>query len=773
MKTEEIITYKRRPDNAGRIAEIFSHSSAVIAAMAVMISRVTVLGSMAPFGIAWYAANICVDKYYTILAATLTGTLLMNTGAVKTSHVIAILLLFAFKKILRSSAWKKPGFVCTIATSCMLLSGVCFSFFSGTFYYSLITSVTDSLAAGGLCLVFSKASDVAQRDWKITADEDSVAVAIMAGAVVAGLQGISFWGIKPANVLSMYIILFTAYKGGIGISGAVGAALGIIAGISQGDAPALTGVYGFMGLVSGIMNIFGKMGVVLSAAFANSLFTGYYNSSTIVLVNLIEIAAAGLIFFFTPEKVLGYFEKFSIRSPVYDAAGGFVMRLKGSVGEVLASLRNSATAIAEAYAPPETIEEEDEKKLIKERLVARVCDGCSLNKYCWSKNIKGSNAMFEKVTASLFEEKPGGPNEHISGRCVRGDTLRETAGELYGILKREGIIKRRVDLYAKNFSDGWADFLEIINSKEEKIVNIRPDFASLESELCRFLAGNGIKSPEISIIMNDCGRFEITLRTSKEILFDIIPTAEKLTGRKICISDEYRTSNGFVIKLQESLKFDYDVSIITMNKHDSDQSGDNAEWFVTPEGTFYCLICDGMGTGPNANEDSKKVIRLFKTLILSGFKPQSVLKIINGGLISSSMDERCVTFDCLSVDLFTGRADFTKAGAVASIVKTGDSVEIIRENTIPLGVLDIDCAHQQTLFLDGTSYVVMMTDGITDGIGDRKKGEECVGNILKLMEITSGKEIADNIMMSAVAEGVPQDDMMVTAIKLSERINKS
>ena len=131
------------------------------------------------------------------------------------------------------------------------------------------------------------------------------------------------------------------------------------------------------------------------------------------------------------------------------------------------------------------------------------------------------------------------------------------------------------------------------------------------------------------------------------------------------------------------------------------------------------------------------------------------------------MDERCITFDCLSVDLFTGRADFTKAGAVASIVKTGDKVEIIRENTIPLGVLDIDCAPQQTVFLDGTSYIVMMTDGITDGIGDRKKGEDCVGNILKLMEVTSGKEIADNIMMSAVAEGVPQDDMMVTAIKIS------
>ena len=358
-------------------------------------------------------------------------------------------------------------------------------------------------------------------------------------------------------------------------------------------------------------------------------------------------------------------------------------------------------------------------------------------------------------------------SSYITGRCVRGDTLTETSKELYGILQRENIIKTRVNLFAQNFSKGWGDFLEIIKAQEGKIANINPDYAHLEHEICRQLASHGIKSPEISMIMNDCGRYEVTLRTSKEILFDIIPAAEKIIGRKMCVSDEYRSKNGFVMKLQESLKFDYDVSIITMNKQGSEISGDSAEWFVTPEGIFYCLICDGMGTGQNANVESVRVVKLFKTLILSGFKPQSVLKIINGGMLSDGREERCVSFDCLSVDLFTGRADFIKAGAVASIVKTAGDVNIIRENSIPLGVLDIDSVPVKSLFLGGDSYIIMMTDGVADNIGDRKKGEECVGSIVKLMELKSSKEISDNIMMSAVAEGIPKDDMLVTAIKIS------
>lgn len=769
MKTDEIVTYTRKPKKSGKVvlSELFSDNMGLIFIAGIMISRVTALGAMAPFGLAWYAANIWADKHYLLLSATLLGTLLMARKTAIISHIFAILLLFMLKKCLPNAKWKSPAFVSGMCALCTAFTGMLSAMFSGIFYFSAITAITESLATGGICLVFNKASEVIHREWKIVSDEESVSIAILAGCTIAGLQGIDFWGIKPANVLSMYIILFTAYKGGIGISGSVGAALGIIAGISQGDAPALTGVYGFMGLVSGIMNIFGKVGVVISAAFANSIFAGFYNSSTLVLVNFIEIMIAGLLFFFTPEKTLDYFEKYTMRSPVYDAAGGYVMRLKGSVGEALASLKNSATAISEAYAPSPSTTGDDEQKLIKDRLVARVCDGCSLNKYCWNRNIKGSNLMFEKISADCVKENFDDMATHITGRCVRGETLIDTAREICGILKREKIIKTRVDQYAKNFADGWSDFLEIIKAKEEKIINITPNYASFESQFCRELAARGIKSPEISMIMNDCGRFEISLRTAKEILFDIIPIAEKVTSRKMCISDEYKSKNGFVLKLQEKLKFDYDVSIISMNKHGSDTSGDCVEWFVSPEGIFYCLLCDGMGSGEIAHEDSAETIRLFKTLVLSGFQPQSAVKIINSGMINSDRGERCVSFDCACIDLFTGKADFIKAGAVASIIKAEKKVTLVRETSIPLGVLDIDRVPYQTMFLSGDSYIVMMSDGVTDNIGDRKKGEKCIKNLLELMEITSGRDASDNIMMSAVAEGVPKDDMMVCAIKIS------
>ena len=114
-----------------------------------------------------------------------------------------------------------------------------------------------------------------------------------------------------------------------------------------------------------------------------------------------------------------------------------------------------------------------------------------------------------------------------------------------------------------------------------------------------------------------------------------------------------------------------------------------------------------------------------------------------------------------------GKCDFIKAGAVASLVKSDGRVDFIRENSMPLGVLEIESLPVRTVFLEKDTYIVMMTDGVCDNIGDRKRGEECVAGILQLMEVSSGKEVSDSIMMSAVAEGIPKDDMTVTAIKIS------
>ena len=130
MKTEEIITYKRKPEKKAVALEIFRDKSLFPAIAAIMISRVTAFGSMAPLGLAWYAANICIDRYNFIFAASVLGSFLMTGHAGKTVHVASIVIMFALSKLVPEASKRKKAPMLRLQPhlyySCQDLAGHCF-----------------------------------------------------------------------------------------------------------------------------------------------------------------------------------------------------------------------------------------------------------------------------------------------------------------------------------------------------------------------------------------------------------------------------------------------------------------------------------------------------------------------------------------------------------------------------------------------------------------------------------------------------------------------
>ena len=127
----------------------------------------------------------------------------------------------------------------------------------------------------------------------------------------------------------------------------MGAALGLITGLSQGDVPAIIGVYAFVGLSSGVMRRFGKLGIAVGAAFANAAFAAYYNGSTIILVNVLEIAAAAILFYFTPNYLFETFERLTTKNSQYNPAQGHIMRHKQEAVDTMEDLKNAMRTLAE------------------------------------------------------------------------------------------------------------------------------------------------------------------------------------------------------------------------------------------------------------------------------------------------------------------------------------------------------------------------------------------------------------------------------------------
>ena len=119
--------------------------------------------------------------------------------------------------------------------------------------------------------------------------------------------------------------------------------------------------------------------------------------------------------------------------------------------------------------------------------------------------------------------------------------------------------------------------------------------------------------------------------------------------------------------------------------------------------------------------------------------------------------------------MITGDAEFIKAGAAASFIRRGRKVEEISSDTLPLGSMEeLSPVTQGVKLVDG-DMIIMMSDGITDviGNGDTSKLKE----ILLRINTRNPKELSDVLLQYAIncQGGRIRDDMTILVCSIQKR----
>ena len=143
-------------------------------------------------------------------------------------------------------------------------------------------------------------------------------------------------------------------------------------------------------------------------------------------------------------------------------------------------------------------------------------------------------------------------------------------------------------------------------------------------------------------------------------------------------------------------------------------SGDSSMQFSDGFGNSYFIIADGMGSGNRAALESSMACSLLSKLIRAGSDVSTALQMVNTLLISKSTDEVFTTADILKLNLFTGKADFFKAGAAQSFVKTGGTVNTVESTALPLGIIPGAKISPVTLRLSDGDCTALISDGIPE-----------------------------------------------------------
>jgi stage II sporulation protein E len=192
--------------------------------------------------------------------------------------------------------------------------------------------------------------------------------------------------------------------------------------------------------------------------------------------------------------------------------------------------------------------------------------------------------------------------------------------------------------------------------------------------------------------------------------------------------------------------------------------GDTVEAFADGKGRFFCVLSDGMGTGKTAALDSVMTCTLFSRLLRTGFAPETALAAVNCALMVKQGEETLATLDLLSLDLYTGQADFYKAGGAVSVVQKGGRTAVVEQSSLPLGIVQETRFARTGMSLSAGDTVLMLSDGAGMLTPEYFKG------VLYQHRESDAKTLCETVLAEAVSRAPAgrRDDITVACVRIRE-----
>ena len=194
-------------------------------------------------------------------------------------------------------------------------------------------------------------------------------------------------------------------------------------------------------------------------------------------------------------------------------------------------------------------------------------------------------------------------------------------------------------------------------------------------------------------------------------------------------------------------------------------SGDAGTYFKRPDGMLYVLLCDGMGSGPEANRESTLAVRLLEQFLQAGVPARQALSTLASALALRGEDAGgFTTVDLLQIDLFTGDGELYKLGAAPTYVKRSGAVQRLSGSALPAGLSagEEPVSDRFPLRLSPGDTVLMVSDGICGTGDDRWLREK-----LEAFDGASPKDLARELITQS-PQGAT-DDRTALVIRVEKR----
>lgn len=793
------------------IKKLFGKQNLIIYIISFMISTIGFGNGINPFAIAILAAvcsnDIPIGVVY-ILSLIGTGIGFGKEGLLTyfLTSVVFMLLISMFKvKVDEITDNKKfTKHICFAAAITKIAS----LFFGKILIYDILMTAIFVMSVGIFYKIFEAAIRVI-KDFgikKAFSIEEILSCSLLFAIAVAGFKDITIFAYSLKNILSILIVLILGWQNGVLVGGTSGITIGLVLGLIGGGDVVQIASYAISGMIAGLLNKLGKIGVIVGFILGNAILTYVANGDTNSIIRFQEILIAAIGLLAVPKKIKinveDLFEKDKYLPVTEDnklQENEDTIYKLNNVTEVIKEVAQGYKEVAATVVEKENINnicyEQFENELYKnmedfednilydylndENIIKRIYEEIDKKEYINKTDLINILEEFNNYIITPEDETTKSKvNEDIE-KILRAISL------AYRVSKINSVYDKKIRQSKENMGNQLEGISKAISSIVDNLSQDIKDeeHKNQEEKIAELLNKKDIDVNNVKINKRKDGKTEIDLYTevcgSNKIEECKCERIEKILNKqldeKISLCNEACNKiNGEKIcklKYVSADKYSIQIGIAKTTKHDSIISGDSNLNVKLEDGKRLIAISDGMGSGPKARQSSNIAIRLLKRLLLSGFDKETSVDLINSSICLNSKDETYATLDIAIVDLFKGNIEFIKNGACPTYVKNKKNVDIVKTISLPTGILEnieLDVFDRD---IEDGDILVMCSDGIIESNTEYENKELWLKYLLENIETENAQKIADLVLQEAIDNCVGQakDDMTVMVMKINKK----
>jgi len=678
-------------------------------------------GGPAPFGVALSAA--LPWKFVTPAALGSVIAYLFAVGHVgNITHIAAVMLVIAIKWLLSWSGSRLNEGIASVLCAFLAMSIASFIVLmvgAPTFYH-VLSAVAAVFLCSGAAYFFSRTIGCMSAGFSGASRLDISCVVMSFAIIVMGFSSITIAGVSSGRIIAAFVILIAARYGREPGGAVAGITAGIAMGLAGGDFAYTVTAYAFGGLVAGVFGYAGRLPAAASFVIINALAAVFSGADIEAYSAVVEIFVASVAFMAIPNGVIKRLKLLPSvgQSGQNDAARQAIRARVDDISRTLLYIGKTTQEINRRLGGGQRGGGFSE---IYPQVVARVCKRCGMRDACWQENRTATmDALADSVRVMRRDGVLGREQtpSYLTRSCCKLDAMINELNAQFRLgISREDVARkaRQVRCVVSDQFEGMSMILDDISLD----LSTRKMIPADKSRRVRdYFERQSLNPTEVSCYQSSRGETHIELRLPPHQLGRIEKLKMALDLSSL-LDVEFDTpildegENECLAVFSEKSQFTLTAGAFQISSGKGAICGDAYDILHGGSGRRHLIISDGMGSGGGAAVDSVMATSLIGKLLGVGVGHEAALKMVNSALLIKSGEESLATIDVCTIDLFSGSADFYKAGAAPTYILRDGEPKMVQSTSLPAGILHGVAFEKSSLTLTAGDLIMMVSDGVT------------------------------------------------------------